>query len=113
MGLFDLFRVKPDVEHVRVRLHFVRPAYDAAREVVEDARLHWWDRDDGTVDITGDGASDVAVRALEAAKGVIPAERARVEALEDGPPRRALLARLAALEVQEPPPRWIHPDLRR
>ena len=47
MGIFDIFRAARDVENVRLHLHFVHPAYEAARAVVEDARLHWWDRDDG------------------------------------------------------------------
>ena len=109
MGIFDIFRAARDVENVRLHLHFVHPAYEAAREVVEDARLHWWDRDDGTVDVSGDGASEVGLRAFEAAQAAIPAERARVEALPEGTPRRALLARLERLEAQEPPAPWVRP----
>ncbi len=110
MGIFDIFRAVRDVENVRLTLHFVHPAYDAARAVVEDARLHWWDRDDGTVDISGDGASEVGVRAFEAAQAAIPAERARVEALPDGTARRSLLARLERLASEEPPPPWERPS---
>ncbi|WP_205695906.1 hypothetical protein [Conexibacter sp. SYSU D00693] len=111
MGLFDLFRAMRDVETVRLELHFVKPAEEAAREVVEDARLHWWDRDDGTVDVSGDGAHAVALRALEAAKATVPAERERVAELEERL-QRILLPRLAALEAQEPPEPWVHPDQR-
>jgi hypothetical protein len=80
MGIFDLFRAAQDVESVRLELHFVHPAYVAARAVVEDARLHWWDRDDGTVDVSGDGSTALAPRVLEAAQSVIPAERERIAA---------------------------------
>ena len=109
MGIFDIFRAQRDVETVRLHLHFVHPAYEAARAVVEDARLHWWDRDDGTVDVSGDGASEVGVRAFEAAQAVIPQERARVEALPEGTARRSLLARLERLEAEEPPSPWQPP----
>lgn len=109
MGIFDIFRAQRDVENVRLQLHFVHPAYDAARAVVEDARLHWWDRDDGTVDVSGTGASEVGLRAFEAAQAAIPAERERVLALPEGTARRSLLARLDRLEAQDPPAPWVAP----
>lgn len=103
MGIFDIFRAVRDVESVRLRLHFVHAAYEAAREVVDDARLHWWDRDDGTVDISGDGANAVGARALAAAQAVIEPERARAATLIDERAARVLLARLAALATETPP----------
>lgn len=110
MGIFDIFRAARDVENVRLHLHFVHPAYEAARAVVEDARLHWWDRDDGTVDVSGKGSNEVGLRAFEAAQAVIPAERARVQALPEGTARTSLLARLDRLEAQDPPDPWIPPS---
>jgi hypothetical protein len=106
--MWKLFQTHFDGPHVRLRLHFVKPAYDAVQELAADERLHFWDRDDMTVDVVGERSHEVADRLLEAAQAVVPGERARIDAaLQSGAisPKvhEALSKRLDALAAETAP----------
>jgi hypothetical protein len=106
--MWKLFQTHFDGPHVRLRLHYVKPAYDAVRDLAEDERLHFWDRDDMTVDVVGDRSHLLAPRLLEAAKATVPAERARIDAaLAAGTMKpgvhATLIRRLDALEAEDAP----------